>query len=130
MGSLNELRVGSSYQARIANDQAAHFGIGNSKKADAIRVLWTNGIPQNVVTAPNNQMICEHQRLLKGSCPYLYTWTGERYEFLTDLLWAAPIGLQVAEGELMPSRAWEYLLIPADRLTTKDGEYRVQVTAA
>ncbi len=127
-GSLVELRVGRSYQARTARGSVVHFGLGEHETADAIRVMWTNGIPQNVVVAATDQTICENQRLLKGSCPYLYTWTGDRYEFFTDLLWAAPIGLQIAEGKMMPSRSWEYLLIPGNRLSSMDGEYRIQVT--
>ena len=70
----------------------------------------------------------EKQELLKGSCPYLYTWTGEKYEFFTDLLWAAPIGLQFGEGVIAPTRDWEYLLIPGDRLVPVDGQYRMQIT--
>ena len=58
----------------------------------------------------------------------LYTWTGEKFEFLTDLLWAAPIGLQFGEGVIAPTREWEYLLIPGDRLVPIDDEYRMQIT--
>ena len=128
IGSLVELRVGEQYQAQLVSGQVTHFGIGKQKQADVVRVLWTNGIPQNVISPKSNLAVTEKQRLLKGSCPYLYTWTGDRYEFFTDLLWAAPIGLQLAEGLVAPTRDWEYLLIPGEKLRAVEGEYRMQVT--
>lgn len=127
-GSLVELKVGSTYQAQTVVGNPVHFGLGNREKADAVRVLWTNGVPQNEISPATRQTICQEQRLLLGSCPYLYTWTGERFDFFTDLLWAAPLGLQAAEGELVPWREWEYLLIPGDRLVAQNDEYRLQIT--
>ncbi len=128
VGSLLELKAGSVYQPQVVTRQTSHFGLGRLKRADVLRVLWTNGIPQSELRPETNQAVCQEQRLLKGSCPYLYTWTGTKYEFFTDLLWAAPLGLQKAEGVLAPAREWEYLKIPGDRLIAWQGEYRLQVT--
>jgi FG-GAP-like repeat len=128
VGSLLELKAGTMYQARIVTDPVTHFGLGERKQADVIRVLWTNGIPQNELQPAARQSICSLQKLLTGSCPYLYTWTGSKFEFFTDCLWAAPIGLQFADGVLAPSREWEYLRIPGERLAPIDGEYRLQIT--
>jgi hypothetical protein len=71
--------------------------------------------------------VCE-QQVLTGSCPYLYTWNGSRFEFVTDLLWASPLGLQAADGVLLPWREWEYIKVPGDKLVERDGEYIVQLT--
>jgi len=128
IGSSIEVKAGSNYQSAMVTSQLMHFGIGKTEQADAVRVLWTNGIPQNLIKPDTRVTFTEKQQLLKGSCPYLYTWTGEKYEFLTDLLWAAPIGLQFGEGVIAPTRDWEYLLIPGDRLAPIDGEYRIQIT--
>jgi len=128
IGSRVELKAGSNYQLQTVSGPVVHFGLGSQERADVVRVLFTNGIPQNVVKPEPDQSITELQRLLKGSCPYLYTWTGGKYEFYTDLLWAAPIGLQVAEGVVAPTRDWEYILIEGDRLVERDGEYRLQIT--
>jgi hypothetical protein len=128
IGSLLELKSGAIYQSQTVNAQTTHFGLGQSERADVLRVLFTNGIPQNILTPIAGQHVVADQRILKGSCPYLYTWTGERYEFFTDLLWASPIGLQFAEGVLAVPREWEFLLIPGDRLVEEDGEYRLQIT--
>ena len=56
---------------------------------DLLRVTWTNGVPQNRLGVEGNQLIVEEQ-LLKGSCPFLYTWNGETYVFVTDVLGITP----------------------------------------
>ena len=67
------------------------------EKVDLLRVVWTNGVPQNRLRPEPNQRIVEEQ-VLKGSCPFLYAWDGEQIRFVTDLLWGAPAGLPVAPG--------------------------------
>ncbi|QDV15704.1 FG-GAP repeat protein [Gimesia panareensis] len=127
IGSLIELRSGAIYQPQIVAGQSTHFGLGKQTVAEALRVLWTNGIPVNIINAKTDQRIYEKQTLM-GSCPYLYTWDGEQFTFYTDLLWAAPIGLQFGKGIVAPSRNWEYLRIDGDQLKAKDGYYELRVT--
>lgn len=127
LGSLVEVKAGPLYQAQVVSQPVTHFGLGQEERASIVRFLWTNGVPQDVIEPQSNQAICEVMTL-KGSCPYIYTWTGDRYEFLTDCLWAAPIGLQLAEDVLAPTRSWEYLRIPGDRLAQRDGKYWLQLT--
>jgi hypothetical protein len=127
IGSLLELRSGDKYQAQVVSRSTTHFGLGSSPGADVLRVVMTNGVPQAVLRPSADQMIFE-EMALKGSCPYAYAWNGERFEFFTDLLWAAPIGLQLAEGQLAPSRPWEYLKLPGERLRARDGQYLLRVT--
>jgi len=127
IGSLLELKAGQLYQPRTITSQVTHFGIGQQTQADALRILWTNGIPVNILSPQTNSRIYEKQTL-KGSCPYLYAWNGQQYKFVTDLLWAAPIGLITPTGELAPSREWEYLLIKGTQLKPHDGTYNLQIT--
>ncbi len=127
LGGTVEIKALGRYQAQTITRQTTHFGIGQDERAGIVRILLTNGIPQAVIQPEKNASITEPM-ILKGSCPFVYTWTGERFEFFTDLLWAAPLGLQVAEGKLAPDRPREYLKIPGDRLRLKDGRYRLQVT--
>ena len=127
LGSLIEVKAGSMYQAQVVSQPVTHFGLGAEERASIVRLLWTNGVPQDVIEPESNQAICEVMTL-KGSCPYIYTWTGDRYEFFTDCLWAAPIGLQLAEDVVAPTRSWEYLRIPGERLAQRDGKYWLQLT--
>lgn len=126
-GSLCELKSAGHYQAKVVNRQTTHFGLGDQSTADLIRILWPNGIPHNVIHPEKNAYLCENQRL-KGSCPYLYVWDGDEFQFYTDLLWASPIGLQFADGIIAPTRPWEYLLIDGHRMKAKDDHYEFQVT--
>lgn len=134
VGSWLELRgsglpdvPGHRQHVRIVEGQSTHFGLGSQRQVDAARIIWTNGIPQNVIHPRAGEAIAAQQRLAT-SCPYLYTWDGEQWTFYTDCLWAAPIGLQLAEGVLAPAREWEYLKIDGDRMRETNGEYRVMLT--
>ncbi|MDB5337920.1 MAG: hypothetical protein JWN70_3539 [Planctomycetaceae bacterium] len=127
IGSLVELQVGGSYQPQVVAQESIHFGLGQRTAADLLRVVWTNGVPQGLLDVKGDWEICEIQAP-KGSCPFAYTWNGERYEFFTDLLWNAPLGLQFAEGVVAPARAWEYLKIPGNRLLPQGDQYVLQIT--
>jgi hypothetical protein len=127
VGNLLELKAGTRYQPAVVRGQSTHFGLGRNRSADVVRVLWLNGVPQNIIQPPPERAVCE-QQVLTGSCPYLYSWNGRTFEFVTDLLWAAPLGLQAADGVLLPSREWEYIKIPGEKLVKKDGQYLLQIT--
>jgi hypothetical protein len=127
IGSLIELNAGTLWQPQVVTGRTTHFGLGQRELAESVRVLWTNGVPEHVVSPKHAQVIWLQQDL-KGSCPYLYAWNGKQYVFVTDCLWAAPIGLQLADGVLAPPREWEYLKIDGDLLQEVDGEYRLRMT--
>ena len=128
IGGTIEIKAGSRHQTQVVTGPITHFGLGNRQTTSAVRVLWTNGIPINLLTPRTDEVICEEQKL-GGSCPYLFAWNGERFEFVTDLLWNAPLGLKFAENVVAPWREWEYLKIDGDKLKAKDGEYQLRVTA-
>ncbi len=136
-GSTIELKAGARYQAALVSSPVTHFGLGSREAADVMRVIWTDGVPQNMVAStesgnaqpgPKKEMTILAQQYLIGSCPYIYTWNGERFEFFSDCLWAAPLGLQQAEGVFAPTREWEYIKIDGDKLQAQDGEYVLKVT--
>jgi len=78
IGAKVELRSGELYQTKVVTDPDIHFGIGNRTRADVIRITWTNGIPQNMFFPETDQALVETQ-MLKGSCPFLYTWNKDEY---------------------------------------------------
>jgi tetratricopeptide (TPR) repeat protein len=127
VGSLIELKAAGRYQAQIVRGTKTKFGLGSNAHADVMRVLWTNGIPNNVLDIRNRTTVYDQQNL-GGSCPYLYAWNGEQFEFCTDCLWAAPIGLQFAQGVSAPTREWEYLKLDGRSIQPKDGQYVLQIT--
>ena len=127
IGSFVELQAGTLYQPRVVTGPSMHFGLGKLDAADNVRVVWTNGVPEHVIQ-PRHQQVIVLQQNLKGSCPYLYTWDGEKFAFYTDCLWAAPIGLQPVEGTLLPPREWEYLKVDGEALKPRNGEYVLKLT--
>ncbi len=96
------------YQARVVQDPQSHFGLPTAEATD-VRVIFNNGITQNVIH-PKSGTTIEELHELKGSCPFVYGWDGQRFEMITDLLWNAPLGLQVARGQPLPDRRWEYCI--------------------
>jgi hypothetical protein len=109
-----------------------HFGIGGQDSADVIRVVWSNGVSQNRFKPQKNQTIVEKQ-ILKGSCPYLFGWSGNEFEFISDVLWPSALGmpLGIMAGEPMyafPNSTDEYLRVPGERLEIKEDSYLLQFT--
>lgn len=125
--SLLEAKTSAGYQARVVNHQPTHFGLGPQGQADIVRIVWQNGSPVNTINPPQNATVWQIQTLT-GSCPYLYTWDGEKYAFATDLLWSAPLGMPSPAGGLTPARDWEYLKIEGSLLKPRDGLYALQLT--
>lgn len=128
IGSVLELRFGPHYRSRIVTGPQTHFGLGDVASADTIRVIMPNGLTQTIRDVAVDSLI-EEEQTLKGSCPYLYSWDGEKFTFVTDCLWAAPLGLQVAAGVVQKDRPWEYLKIDGDHVhQNADGRYELRLT--
>ncbi|MBS0262280.1 MAG: VCBS repeat-containing protein [Planctomycetes bacterium] len=127
IGSLLELKAGRRYQAQVVTGQVTHFGLGKNTSADVLRAIWTSGVSQ-ATPLPKGQVALCREYVIGTSCPYFYTWNGTRFEFCTDACWAAPLGLQLAEGVFAQPRAWEYLTIPPGKLVPKNGQYLIQMT--
>ena len=127
LGSKVEIKVGDLYQMKIITEPLSHFGLGAVKQADVLRVIWPNGVPQNVILPQANQRIVEKE-ILKGSCPFLYIYDGEKYQFLTDLLWRSPLGMITSMGSLAPAETADYVKIPGALMKPKANVYSLQIT--
>ncbi len=132
IGSKVEIRAGDLYEMKTATSSEIHFGIGKQVKAEVVRIIWTNGVPQNIYFPAGDKFLIE-QQLLKGSCPFLYTWNGTEYEFVKDMMWRSALGmpLGIMGGTTKyafsePSK--EYLKIPGEMLKPKKGVYSLQIT--
>ncbi|TWU18202.1 FG-GAP-like repeat-containing protein [Allorhodopirellula heiligendammensis] len=127
IGSVLEARFGPHYRARIVTSPSTHFGIDGFDQADSIRAILPNGLTQTIRNPPVD-MLVEEEQTLKGSCPYLYAFDGEKFRFVTDCLWAAPLGLQVADGIVAKDRPWEYLKIDGRHIQPRGGSYEFRLT--
>lgn len=133
IGAKVEMRAGDLYQTTVVTSPTVYFGLGNRAKADIIRITWTNGVPQNILLPDSDQTLIESQTL-KGSCPFLYTWNGEKYVFVKDITWRSALGmpLGIMGGETIHGFADasdDYIKIPGELLKPINNEYSIQVTS-
>jgi len=133
IGAKVEIRAGDLYQTTVVTNPNVYFGLGNISKVDIIRITWTNGVPQNIFLPDADQALIEAQ-MLKGSCPFLYTWNGNEYVFAKDVTWRSALGmpLGIMGGNTMyafPDASDDYIKIPGEILKPENGEYSLQLTS-
>lgn len=95
-------------------------GLGESKEADIVRMLWPTGVLQDEiqVAGDKQQNYIEIDRR-GSSCPTLFAWNGEHYEFVADMLGAAVVGHWIAPGQRDIPRPVEYIKIPTGLVREK-----------
>jgi len=133
IGAKVEVRSGDLYQSMIVTDPTVHFGLGNRSKADNIRITWTNGVPQNILSPATDQALIEAQTL-KGSCPFLFTWNGNEFVFVKDVMWRSALGMPLGimggnTAYAFPDASDDYIKIPGDILKPDKGLYSIQLTS-
>jgi tetratricopeptide (TPR) repeat protein len=156
-----EIRAGSLYQ-KLETYSASPapapadliFGLGKREKPDAVRVIWPAGIIQSETDFPASRAglislnITELDRK-PSSCPYLYTWNGDRFEFITDFMGggemgyleepavseprhsepgAIPTGSKTQRARYNTPDPDEYVRITSDQLKPREGRYELRVT--
>ena len=139
IGAKIEMRAGSLRQAVELSSASpavapadAIFGLGSRTAADVIRVLWPSGILQaeTAVTPARGSRdvaITELDRK-PSSCPYLFTWNGRGFEFVTDFMGGAEMGAWLGPGAWNHPDPDEYVRIRGDQLRARDGRYELRVT--
>ncbi|QDV08120.1 Tetratricopeptide repeat protein [Planctomycetes bacterium Poly30] len=136
VGAVVEVRAGNVYRRIYLRGRAEVVGIGQQKWADVIRVTWPNGVIQQNLDVEEGVAIMlddpafgEQPEGLIGSCPFLYTWNGETFEFISDVIGMTPLGLPMAPGMLVPPDHDEYVLVRGDQLKVDaNGELVMQFT--
>lgn len=120
-----------TYDAHSAPGQSLQpvaLGLGGRASADFLKLSWTDGVFQTELglAAGELHLIAEHQRQL-ASCPVLFAWNGERYEFVSDLLGVAGIGFLLEPGVYSEPRPWEYFKFPHGAIEPRDGLYALKI---
>jgi len=111
------------------------FGLGKRSAVDAVRLLWPSGVVQAETEFPKSANkpsviklpVTELDRK-PSSCPYLYTWNGERFQFITDFMGGGEMGHLDAPGLYNKPDPVEYVRITNDQLKERDGAYEIRVT--
>lgn len=133
IGARVEVRAGDLFQVHTVTDPTTLIGLDGRLKADVVRVYWPNGVPQDLYFPGTDQDLVEEQTL-KGSCPMLYVWDGDGFEFVGDMMWKSALGMPLgilgggrrAYAPAFPSQ--EYRRLPDGVLQPLDGEYVMQIT--
>jgi len=140
LGSKIEARAGSlvqkleTYSAWPSPAPAGTaFGLGKRTTVDAVRIVWPAGIVQaeteieKAGSKPSLLTVTELDRK-PSSCPFLYTWNGERFEFITDFMGGGEIGYLEGPGRYNTPDPVEYVRIRSDQLKERNGRFELRVT--
>jgi Tfp pilus assembly protein PilF len=105
------------------------FGLGGAPEADYVDFLWPDGVAQVEISlvAGQTHKVAELQRKI-SSCPVLFAWNGDRFEFITDFAGVGGLGYFAAPGVSAPPQVLEHVKIEPGQLRARDGVYELRVT--
>jgi len=115
-----EVHSSSGYLGQSAKEIVA--GVKNAAEADVVRLLWPTGVVQDEVQLRSGRrhVIGEIDRR-GSSCPVVWVWNGEHYEFVSDMIGPGIVGHWVAPGETNVPDPTEYLRIEGRHVKPRDG---------
>jgi tetratricopeptide (TPR) repeat protein len=124
-----EVKAGVGYEKMTYAGVPLLFRLGSHTSVDTIRITWPNGLIQNEMKqAVNRALVVKEAPRLAGSCPMIFTWNGQRFQFVTDVLGVAPLGASSGDGQYFPVDHDEYVSIPAAMLQAREGAYEIRMT--
>ncbi len=134
-GSLRQRVETSAVTPQVAPGDIV-FGLGSRFRADVVRVLWPAGILQAEMFLPEVASATPADRQVHiteldrkpSSCPYLFTWNGQRFEFITDFLGGGEMGAWLAPGVRNVPDSDEYVRIAGDRLRPRGNRFELRIT--
>ncbi|MFY9936885.1 MAG: ASPIC/UnbV domain-containing protein, partial [Silvibacterium sp.] len=115
-----EIAGGSGYLSQNSTEILA--GLGQAEHADVVRMLWPTGVPQDEIdlAAAKPAAITELDRR-GSSCPVLFAWDGDKYEFVSDVIGAAVIGHWVSPTATNKADADEWIKVDGSQLKVRNG---------
>ncbi len=128
-GNRQKFEIAGSNGYLGQNSTDIVVGLGDAKEADIVRMLWPTGVLQDEiqVAGGKQQNILEIDRR-GSSCPTLFVWNGERYEFVADMLGAGVVGHWVGLGQRDIPRPVEYIKIDRNMIREKEDPHFSQST--
>jgi Tfp pilus assembly protein PilF len=129
IGGEVEIRSALLTQKLPITGPQLHFGLGTHTQTDVARIVWPNGTVSAEFALRADQEVLTEQRL-KGSCPFLFAWDGEKMNFVMDTVpWGSAIGLRINNiGTAAIGATTEWYKIPGERLVPRDGYYDLRIT--
>lgn len=121
----------SSNTGSANNSLSTNTSTANSSANNSLSTTSSNGNSlansSSKLGAPRVLNIIELDRK-PSSCPFLYTWNGERFEFITDMMGGGEMGAWISPNAWNTPDPDEYVRITNDKLKIKDGRFELRVT--
>ena len=115
-----EVPSSSGYLGQNALEIVA--GLDRAKEADVVRFLWPTGVVQDEVhLASGRRHVIREIDRRGSSCPVVWVWNGEHYEFISDMIGAGIVGHWVGPGETNTPDPTEYLRIEGRHVKPRNG---------
>ena len=98
-------------------------GLGKEREADVVRMLWPTGVLQDELNVPagKSSEFAEIDRR-GSSCPIVFVWNGQKFEFLSDVIGPGIVGHWTGPGERNYPDPDEYLKVSGLDVQPKDGK--------
>ena len=102
-------------------------GLGSNTQVDWLRIVWPDSVVQGELDLPADRLTrIEELPRKTASCPHLFAWNGERFDFVADFGGMGGLGYRMGAATFASPDPTEYVPIP--RLQPLDGQYVLQVT--
>jgi hypothetical protein len=129
IGGEIEVRAGQLFAVMPITSPSTHFGLGTHARAGIARISWPNGTAQVEFELAADQQVTAMQRL-KGSCPWVFTRSGDGFEFVKDFIWRSPLGMRInSQDTAGVDQTEDWIFIAGDLLTPHQDNYEIRVTA-
>jgi len=136
VGARVEIRTGRVYQQYVVGGPSGpvamsplriHAGLGDNDYVEWLRIRWPDGVLQTETDVPAGRVArIEELNRKSSSCPALFAWDGEYFQFVSDFGGKGGLGYLLAPGQYAPPDPREYIRLP--HLEPIRGDYVLQVT--
>lgn len=97
-------------------------GLGKADHVDVVRMLWPTGVPQDEIdVAATKPLILQELDRRGSSCPVLFAWDGDKYEFVSDVIGAAVVGHWMSPSSRNESDPDEWIKVDGRMLRSRSG---------
>jgi tetratricopeptide (TPR) repeat protein len=128
IGSVVEFKAGNYYNKVMITSGPVRVYTGDLTKLDVIRVTWPNAVVQNWIdVATDKQVEVRESERLASSCPFLYTWNGKNFNYVTDVLGVGPLGELAPDGTRVKPFSEDLVRLP-NLVPDSQGNYVFQLT--
>jgi tetratricopeptide (TPR) repeat protein len=103
-------------------------GLGSETEAEVVRLLWPTGVLQDELetAAGKREVISEIDRR-GSSCPIVFVWNGEKFEFLADMIGPGIVGHWVGPHQRNVPDPDEYFKVSGSQVAAQDGRIRFRM---